>query len=136
MPRAATSVATQTRARRSRSAWRAWLRSFWLCSPRQRHRREAALGQAGVEVADIVAGGAEEDRRLRLMIAQQVDHGIFDVGGGDGHGLIADVAMAALIADGGDAQRVLLVALGEHHDRLGPGGGAEDRKSVVEGKRV
>src|SRR3546814_4183480 len=78
MPRAATSVATQTRARRSRSAWRAWLRSFWLCSPRQRHRREAALGQAGVEVADIVAGGAEEDRRLRLMIAQQVDHGIFD----------------------------------------------------------
>src|SRR3546814_8178872 len=33
MPRAATSVATHTRARRSRSACSAWLRSFWLCSP-------------------------------------------------------------------------------------------------------
>ena len=33
IPRAATSVATQTRARRSRSACSALLRSFWLCSP-------------------------------------------------------------------------------------------------------
>jgi hypothetical protein len=33
MPRAATSVATQMRARPSRRAWSAWLRSFWLCSP-------------------------------------------------------------------------------------------------------
>ncbi len=33
MPRAATSVATHTRARPSRMACSAWLRSFWLSSP-------------------------------------------------------------------------------------------------------
>ena len=33
IPRAATSVATQTCARPSRIAWRAWVRSFWLSSP-------------------------------------------------------------------------------------------------------
>ncbi len=33
MPRAATSVATQTRARPSRIAWSAWVRSVWLSSP-------------------------------------------------------------------------------------------------------
>ena len=33
MPRAATSVATQTRARPSRNACSAWVRSFWVNSP-------------------------------------------------------------------------------------------------------
>ena len=33
MPRAATSVATQTRARPSRMACKAWVRSVWLSSP-------------------------------------------------------------------------------------------------------
>src|SRR3546814_3419886 len=42
MPRAATSVATHTRARRSRSACSAWLRSFWLCSP------DSEIGRAHV----------------------------------------------------------------------------------------
>jgi hypothetical protein len=41
---------------------------------RQRDRREAALDQAGVEMPDLVARRAEQDRGLRLVKAQQVDH--------------------------------------------------------------
>jgi hypothetical protein len=48
---------------------------------RQRDGGKAALGQAGVEVADIVARGAEQDRGLRLVEAQQVDHRVLDLGG-------------------------------------------------------
>ncbi|EQB30589.1 hypothetical protein M529_19780 [Sphingobium ummariense RL-3] len=98
---------------------------------RQRHGGEAPLGEAGVEVADIVARRAEQDRRFRLVEAQQVDHGIFDIRGGDGHRLIADVAMAPLLPDGGDAQRVTLVALRQRDDRLGHGGGKEQGAPVL-----
>ena len=72
-----------------------------------------------MEVADIVAGGAEQHRRRRFVEAQQVDDGVLDIGGRDGDGLIGDVAMAAILAHRRDAQRVLLVALGERDDRLG-----------------
>ncbi len=48
---------------------------------RQRHRGEAALDQAGVQMADIVARRAEQDCRFRFVEAQQVDHGMLDVRG-------------------------------------------------------
>ena len=54
---------------------------------------------------------------LRLVQPEQVDHGMLDVGRRDGHRLIGDVAMAALLADRRDAQRVALVALGQRDDR-------------------
>ena len=59
---------------------------------RQRDRGEAALGQAGVQAADGVARGAEQDRRLRLVEAQQVDDRMLDLGRRHGHGLVVDVA--------------------------------------------
>ncbi len=74
-----------------------------------------------MEPADIVAGGAEEERGLRLVQAEQVDHRMLDLGRGHGHRLIGDVAMAAILADRGDAQRVLLVAPGQSDDRAGHG---------------
>ena len=46
---------------------------------------------------------------------------MFDIGGGDGDRLILDVAVATRLTDGRDAQRVILVALGERDDRLGHG---------------
>ena len=88
---------------------------------RQRHGIEAALDQAGVEVADIVARRTEQHRRRCLVEAQQVDDGILDIGGRHGDGLIGDVAMATVFAHRRDAQRVALVALGQRHDRLGDG---------------
>ena len=48
---------------------------------RQSDGSEAALDERGVEVADIVARGAEQHRRFGLVKPQQVDHRMFDVGG-------------------------------------------------------
>ena len=87
--------------------------------PTARRRRSRARRRRGVEMADIVARGAEQHRGLGLVEAQQVDHGMLDVRRRDGDRLIGDVAMAAILADGRDAQRVALVALGERDDRLG-----------------
>ncbi|MCY1172308.1 hypothetical protein D9M73_124410 [compost metagenome] len=86
---------------------------------RQRDRGEPALDQPGVQMPHIVARRAEQDRGLGLMQPQQIDDRILDIGRRDGHRLIADVAMPAILAHGRDAQRILLVALGQRHDRLG-----------------
>ena len=94
---------------------------------------ETALDQRGVEVADIVAGGAEQHRRFRLMEAQQVDYRVLDVGRGDGDGLIGDVAMALPVFDGGDAQGVALIALGQRDDGLGHGGREQQRAAAGRG---
>jgi hypothetical protein len=47
---------------------------------------------------------------------------MLDVGRRDRHRLVADIAMAAFLADGGDTQRIALVPLRERHDRLRDGG--------------
>ena len=86
---------------------------------RQRDNGKAALGQAGMQVADIIAGCAEQQRRGRFVEAQQIDDRILDIVGGNGDGLIADITMAAIFADGRDAQGIALVAFGERDNRLG-----------------
>ena len=86
---------------------------------RQSDDAEATLGQAGVEVADIVARRAEQHRRLGLMQPQQVHDRVLDIGRGNGDRLIADVAMAAILPQRLDAQRIALIALGQRDDRLG-----------------
>ena len=86
---------------------------------RQGDGGKAAFDQAGMKVADIVARGAEQHRRFRLVEAQQIDHRVFDVGRRNGHRLIDDIAVAAIIADGRNAQRIALIALGQRDDRLG-----------------
>jgi hypothetical protein len=63
-----------------------------------------------MQPADAFAGGAEQHRRLGFVEAQQVDHRVLDLGRRHGHRLVGDVAVPAVVADGRDAQRVLLVA--------------------------
>src|SRR3954453_5222501 len=86
---------------------------------------EAALGQARMEPPDVVAGRTEQERRIRFVQPKQIDYGMLDVGRRDGHRLIFDVAMAALLADRRDAQGIALVASGQSDDRLGHGRGEE-----------
>jgi hypothetical protein len=80
---------------------------------RQRDHGEPALLQRGVQSGALVARGAEQDRGLGFVEAQQVDHRVLDLGRRDGDRLIGDVAVAALVARRLDAQRVALVAFGE-----------------------
>ena len=84
---------------------------------RQRHRVEPALEQAGMQAPDIVARGAEQDRGFRFVQPQQVDHGVFDVGRGHGHRLVADIAVAAFGRDRRYAQSICLVAPGQRGNR-------------------
>ena len=107
-----------TRARPSRSACSAWLRSLWLCSPDSATalKPRSVRLECSRRTLSRVAQNSSADSRL--VEAKQVDHGMLDLGRGDGHRLIGDVAMAALLADRRDAQRVLLVALGQRDDRL------------------
>ena len=97
---------------------------------RQRHGREAALDQAGVEVAHGLARRAEDDRARRLEEAQQVDDRVLALVGGDAQGAILDVAVRLALARGRDPQRVLLVALGEAGDLLGDGGREQERAAL------
>ena len=60
---------------------------------RERHGGEAALHQAGVQMAHGLAGLAEDQRARRLEIAQHVDDRMFDLVGGDQEGAIFDVPM-------------------------------------------
>ena len=102
---------------------------------RQRDGGEPALLQRGVQAADVVARGAEQDRGFRFVQAQQVDHGGFDVGRGNGDRLIADVAMPAIFAHGRNAQRIVLIAAGQRDNRLGHRRREQQRAAAI-GRRV
>ena len=82
------------RGRRAAPAARGCARSGYA-RPTARRPRSRARSGVCVQVADIVARGAEQDRGLGLVEAQQVDHRMLDVGRGDGDRLVGDVAMAA-----------------------------------------
>ena len=96
MPRAATSVATQTRARPSRSACSAWLRSLWLSSPdsatteKPRSSRFACRWRTALRVLQNTSALGES------IEAQQIDHRVLDLGVGDADGAVFDVGMAAV----------------------------------------
>ena len=85
---------------------------------RQSNDIEAALGQAGVQATYVFARRTKQDSRFGLMQTQQVHNRILNVRWSDRYNLIADVAMAAVFANGRDAQGVLLVTLGKRHDWL------------------
>ena len=78
-PRAATSVATQTRARPSRRACSASVRSFWLSSPesataeKPRSRRLPCRWRTASRVAQNTSAPG------RLEVAQHVDDGVLDL---------------------------------------------------------
>ena len=84
-------------------------------------------------MAHLFAGCTEQDGRFRLVKTQQVDHRVLDLGRGDGHGLVGDVAVAAAFADRRDAQRLVLVAAGERLDRARHGGREQQRAAGVGG---
>ena len=75
-PRAATSVATQTRARPSRSACSAWLRSVWLSSPESATTEKPRSLRLACRWRDAVAGRAEHERAGRVEEAEHVDDGV------------------------------------------------------------
>ena len=83
---------------------------------RQRHDIEAALGQASMQTAHIFARRTEQDSRFGFMQTQQVHNCVLNVRWSDRYNLIADVAMTAVFANSRDAQRVLLITLGQRHD--------------------
>ena len=62
------------------------------------------------------ARGAEDQRVLRLVVAQHVDDGILAVARGDSQRAVFDVDMLLLLAVGGDAHGIALVALGQLGD--------------------
>ena len=100
---------------------------------RKRDRGKAPFGQAGMQVAHIIARGAKQDGGFGIVKAQQIDDRIFNIGRGHGHRLIVDIAMAAIRANGGDAQGVLLIPLGQRHDGLGHGRGKQQGPAAFGG---
>ena len=82
---------------------------------------EAALGEARMKPADGFASGAEEDRGLGFVEAEQVDDRMLDVGRRHGDGLIGDILVPLIVAERLDAERILLITLRQGHDRPGHG---------------
>ena len=100
----------------------------------QRHRAEAAIHQAGVQTADRFARAAEQHRRFRFVKAQQVDHRIFCIRGCDGDRLIGDIAMTAIFANRGNAQRIILIAFGKIDNRLRDGRREHQCPAILAGR--
>ena len=84
---------------------------------RKRNGSKTALLQHRMEMADIVARGAEQHCRFRFMEAQQIDHRVLDFRRRNRHRLIGNVSMPAIVAHRRYAQRIALIALGQRLDR-------------------
>ncbi len=97
---------------------------------------EAALAQAGVQVADVLARGAEDERAAGFEIAEHVDDGAFGIAGRDAHGAVVDVAVRLGRARGVDADGVALVILRQHGDAARDGGREQQRAARVGGRRI
>ena len=102
---------------------------------RQRHSGKTALNQASVQMPDIVARRAEQDRGFGLVEAQQVDHCVFDIGRGNGDRLIDDIAVALIVTNGRNPQGIALITLGQRDNRLGHGR-REEQRAAFAGCRV
>ena len=98
------------------------------------HGREAAFAQGAVQVADPLASGAEDQGAGAFEIAQQVHHRVLDLVRGHAHGPVFDVAVGLVAADGVDAHRVALIALGQGGDVLGDGGGEQESAALGRGR--
>ena len=85
---------------------------------RKCHRTETAIHETRMQTTNRFARAAEQHRRFRFMETQQIDHRIFGVGRGNGDRLIGNIAMATVFANGGNAQRIILVAFGKRNDRF------------------
>ena len=101
---------------------------------RQSDHREAAFVERVVQMADIVARRAKQQSGLGLVEAQDVDHGMLDIGRGDRDRLVGDVAMPAVLADGRDTQGVALIPLGQRNDRARHGRREQHRAAGFGGR--
>ena len=86
---------------------------------------EAALAQAGVEMANGFARVAEHKRASGFEITQHVDDGAFGVAGRDAHGAVFDIAVGFGCAGGVDTDCIALVVLRQHGDAARDGGGEQ-----------
>ena len=108
---------------------------------RQRHHRERAVGQAGVQPVDRRAGVAENDGVRGLVKAQQVDDGVFGVGRCHFHRLIGNVGMLPARCRHPHPERVALKVARQCFDRLGNRGRehqcpAADRGGLEDGFQI
>jgi len=97
----------------------------------ERHRLEAAFDERRQDVAHRLAGVGEDDRRRRLVIAQQIDDRRLDLLRHHPDRPMLDVGVAALAARHRDAQGVALIARRQLDDRLRQGRREQQRQSVL-----
>jgi hypothetical protein len=83
---------------------------------RQRDDRETTVGKPGGQVIDGGAGAAEDDRILGIVIAQDIDDGIFAVIGSHRKRPVLNVEMLFLVTRSGHSNRLVLVTLGKIGD--------------------
>ena len=87
-----------------------------------------------MEAAHVVTRRAKQHRGFGFVEAQQIDHRVFNIGRRDGHGLIGNIAVAAFFGHGRDAQRVVLVAARECHDRRRHRGRKQHGAAAIRGR--
>ncbi len=131
MPRAATSVATQTRARPSRSACSAWVRSFWVNSPDSATTEKPRSSSVACRVPDGFAGVAEHQRARRFEESQHVDDRVLDIAGRNADRAILDIGVAALVAGDLDPKRLALIRFGQCDDAARQGRREQQRAAGV-----
>ncbi len=83
-------------------------------------------------MADGLARVAEHDGGARIEEAQDVDHRVLGLVGGDQHGAVLDVAVRHVLHRV-DAHRVLLVGARQVDDVLGQGGGEQQGAALGRG---
>ena len=98
---------------------------------RQRDHGKTAFLQGCMQVPDLLAGRAEQDGRFCIVIAQDIDDGVLDLGRGYRHRLIRNVAVAAALADCRNPFRIALIAARENFDRARDRGGKQQRPAGV-----
>ena len=80
--------------------------------------RKPAFKQNGVQMANRLAGIAENQGRGRFDETQHIDHRMLNLVGGDEGGAVLDIGMSLLTGRYGDAPGIVLVLLGQGDDSL------------------
>ena len=131
MPRAATSVATQTRARPSRSACSAWVRSLCVNSPdsatteKPRSSSVACRCRTASRVLQNTSALGDSKKRSTLTTACSTSPR------GDPDGAVLDIGVAAFVARDLDAKGLLLIVLRQRDDAARQGRREQQRAAGV-----
>jgi hypothetical protein len=98
---------------------------------RERHHREAALHQAGMQVPYRLTGVAEHHGAAALVEAQHVHDPMLDFVGGDPERAVLDVAMRLVLDQRVDAVCVALIAPRQGDDVLRQGRGEQEGAAIL-----